>query len=1048
MNIFQQKLRWLFLATGIFIFSGAIAQKITGTVTDENNVPLSGVSVLVKNSTNGTSTDTFGKFSIQAPRGATLVFSFVGYQSAERKANSDVVNISLQRSNTNQLSDVVVVGYGTAKKKDLTGSVASAPIENMQKAPVGSFAQAMQGRVAGVVVSSDNAQPGSGLNVVIRGNNSITQDNSPLYVVDGFPIEDPNSNVINPDDIKSIEILKDASATAIYGSRGANGVIIITTKTGKEGPPVVTLDASYGFQNVLKTQKLMSPSDFVNYQLEVSPGDTSTIGSGAYYYLRNGATLKSYLDTPMIDWQTKMFRQAPIQNYNVAVRGGSKNTKYSISGSLFDQAGIIINTDYKRYQGRMVLDQKINDKIKVGINTNYSYLKQAGISPALSSQTGGSATASMMYSVWGFRPFGNNLLDNPFDPDVSSTNDYRFNPVLNQQNLVRTNEYHVLNANAYLEYQIIPHLRLRVSGGVYNNLRESVSFNDTLTSYGNPKLSINGINGSDIFYKNNSWVNENTLTYDNTFNQKHHVNAVVGFTEQKQTTSLSGSAAINLPEQATGINWLSSGTPSQIQSSLSENTLASFLGRLNYSYNSKYLATVSFRADGSSKFAPENHWSYFPSAALAWRFGDENFLKNIPAITNGKLRLTYGVTGNNRVGDFTYLSQFSTSSIGQGYTFEGTEVPGTIPELLGNPNLKWETTAQTDLGLDLGLFNERIELTVDAYTKKTTNLLLNAQIPTSYGFSTIFKNIGSVQNRGLEFSLNTINVKTKNFGWNSSFNIAFNSNKVLGLAEGQQSIISLYAPFDNTISTIPAYIAMVGKPLGLMYGPVWDGVYQYSDFDQVNGTYVLKSTVPTNGNVRSVIQPGDIKYKDLNGDGVVDNKDFTVIGRGLPIHTGGFNNNFRWKGFELNVFFQWSYGNDILNANRLVFEGNMLVKPGLNQFATYVDRWTPDNPSNTMFRTGGQGPKSNLFSSRVVEDGSYLRLKTVSLGYNLPGNLLHQWKIKAIQVYAAAQNLYTWTKYSGLDPEVSIYNNVLTPGVDFSAYPRAMTVMLGVKCTF
>lgn len=1021
---------------------------VKGKVTDSLGNPLIGVTVKAKGGGTGTVTDAQGNYSITVPDDAVLMVSYIGYRTKEVPVvGRKNINIKL-KAVVSELNQLVVVGYGTTIRKDLTGSVSSAPLKDMSKAPVPSFAQALEGRVAGVVVSSPDAQPGSGLNIVIRGNNSITQNNSPLYVVDGFPIEDPNNNVINPNDIASIEILKDASATAIYGARGANGVILITTKKGKEGPPVITLDASYGFQNLLKTMDLMSPYEFVKYQLEVSPGDTDIVGSAPYYYLRHGS-LNSYMDTAAIDWQSRLFRVAPIQNYNVAIRGGSKRTKYSISGNVFNQDGIIINSDYTRYQGRIVLDETISDKLKVGINTNYSYLKQNGISPAYASQSGGSSTKTMMYSVWGFRPFGNNLIEDAFDPDVSSANDYRFNPVLNQKNLVRTNTYNILNANAYLQYHITPHLTLKISGGIYSNIRESISFNDTLTSYGNPKLSINGINGRDLFLKRNSWVNENTLTYKNTFNRYHRLDVVVGVTEQKQTTGTSGSAAINLPEQASGISWLSSGTPSQILSAASSNTIASLLGRINYAYHSKYLLTVSFRADGSSKFAPQNHWSYFPSGAVAWRFGDENFFKNSPVISNGKLRISYGVTGNNRVSDFAYLSQFSTSAIQQGYTFEGTPTPGTIPLLLGNPNLKWETTAQTDIGLDVGLLKDRIDVTIDAYRKKTTNLLLHAEIPASYGFNTIYKNIGSVQNQGIEFTLSTSNIKTKAFSWSSDFNIAFNSNKVLSLAENQHAITNLYAPFDNTIETVPAFVAIVGRPMGLMYGPVWDGVYQKSDFTETHaGDYILKDNVPTNGNPRTTIQPGDIKYKDINGDGVVNNDDFTVLGRGLPIHSGGFSNNFTYKGFDLNIFFQWSYGNDILNANRLIFEGNSLAKQGLNQFADYTKRWTSDNPSNTLFRVGGQGPRANMFSSRVIEDGSYLRLKTVSLGYNLPHHLINKWNIQSLRVYVSGQNLYTWTKYSGMDPEVSIYNNVLTPDVDFSAYPRALIVTFGVKVSF
>lgn len=1021
---------------------------VSGTVTDKSGSPLEGVTVRVKATASATTTDATGYYEIRLPGSEnTLVFTILGYEQAETPTGGrSVVNISLQTA-VSDLDEVVVVGYGTVRKEDLTGAVGQASINDMQNAPVRSFDEALGGRIAGVTVSSSDGQPGSAINIVVRGNNSITQDNSPLYIVDGFPIENPDNNIINPNDIASIDVLKDASATAIYGARGANGVILITTKKGEEGPPVLSMGGWYGFQKVPETPALLSPYEFVKLQLEIAPGDINSPGSGASFYLKDGKTLESYKDSAAIDWQSLMFREAPMQNYNMAVTGGSKLTKYAISGSILNQDGVIINSDYKRYQGRIVLDQAIGNNLKIGVNANYTYLTQSGISPTYASTTGGSLTSSMMYSVWGYRPFGNALLSEEFDDNINSSNDYRFNPVVNQQNLVRFNNSNNLAANAYAEYMIIPDLKLRITGGINNNIKEAIAFNNLNTSFGSPHLTNRGINGSDNYYRANSWVNENTLTYHKRFNADHSLNLLAGLTAQKATTSSSGLTAIDLPGQATNVSWLRSGTASGIISGASVNTLTSALGRVNYSFQSKYLLTASFRADGSSKFAPENQWSYFPSGAIAWRFSSEKFMEGLNILSEGKLRVSYGVTGNNRVGDFDYLSQYTVSGTGHGYTFGNTNVPGTVPAALGNAKLKWETTSQTDIGLDLGLVNNRINLTIDVYRKKTTDLILNSALPQSYGYSTIFKNIGSVQNQGLEFTFNSTNLKNDRFSWSSNFNIAFNSNKVLSLTENQESMTNLYAPYDNNVRTLPAFIAKIGRSLGLMYGPVWDGVYQYSDFDQTSsGSYVLKNSEPTNGSSRSSVNPGSIKYKDINGDGIVDNRDFTVIGRGLPIHTGGFSNNFTYRGFDMHLFFQWSYGNDILNVNRLVFEGS--DKPGLNQFASYADRWTPDNPSNTMYRPRGGGPVQNSFSTRIIEDGSYLRLKTVSLGYSLGNSMIEKWRMRSLRVYVAAQNLYTWTKYSGMDPEVSIYQSVLTPGVDYSAYPRASTLVFGLDVSF
>jgi TonB-linked SusC/RagA family outer membrane protein len=460
---------------------------------------------------------------------------------------------------------------------------------------------------------------------------------------------------------------------------------------------------------------------------------------------------------------------------------------------------------------------------------------------------------------------------------------------------------------------------------------------------------------------------------------------------------------------------------------------------------------MSFRADGSSKFSEGKRWGYFPSGALAWRFNQEKFMQGFRALSDGKLRITYGVTGNNRISDFAYLSAVSVSNNTQAYTFGNVTSSGAYVSTFGNEALKWETTSQIDIGADLGFFNNTINITADAYRKITKDLLINANLPLSTGYSTALRNIGSVQNQGIELTLSTVNIKNINFSWKSSFNISFNQSKLKSLTESQTSLLS-YAPFDYYFKTIPAYIAKVGSPLGMMYGYVWEGVYQYSDFNETTaGNYILKDNITTNGRQRTEIQPGDIKFKDQNGDLTVDANDYAIIGRGLPIHTGGFNNEFTYKNFDLNIFFQWSYGNDIINGNRYIFEGNIFGRSNLNQFASYQNRWTPDNQSSTLFRagSGGAGPTTPTgANSRVIEDGSFLRLKTVSLGYNLPAKLLQRMKLKTLRVYASGQNLVTWTKYSGIDPEVSVFSSVLTPGFDYSPYPRPRVVTVGASISF
>ncbi|WP_026309451.1 SusC/RagA family TonB-linked outer membrane protein [Niabella aurantiaca] len=1017
-----------------------------GVVTGADGAPLSGVSVKISDLPGGTTTDAEGKYTIGLrDRKAVLIFSFVGYFTQELSPGSGpVLNVQLQPGETTGLDEVVVVGYGTVKKKDLTGSVGKVNVADMNKAPVRSFDEALAGRTAGVQVSSNDGQPGSGISIVVRGNNSITQENSPLYVVDGFPIESPDNNAINPSDIESIEVLKDASATAIYGARGANGVIMITSKKGKEGPPVLQLDVSYGFQDPTKRMNMMNPYEFVKYQLEL---DTNSVSSGTTLtpkevYLRDGKTLDSYKNMTGTDWQDLVMKRATMANYNLALSGGSRQTKYAVSGSILNQKGVLINSGYNRYQGRVVLDQSVGTRLKVGINTNYTYLVQSGMSP---SEGGGSSTNKIFASVWGMRPVSPNvdgdLEDLLFDPSIDPANDYRINPVINLENIVRKNRTKNLVANVYAEYTLLPGLKLRVTGGLNDRLVRSESFNNSNTQFGNSR-TINGVNGSLAFAQTNSWVNENILTWNKSMNG-HSINMVGGFTAQGGKSSVYGMSAIQLPNESLGISGLEEGTVQPLTARSSLWNLASFLGRVNYSYRSKYLLTASFRSDGSSKFSETNHWSYFPSGAVSWRFSEEGFLKGNAVLSDGKIRIGYGVTGNNRVGDFSYLTTFGLP-VGSGYVFNNSFISGIVPLALGNSDLKWETTGQSDLGLDLAFFKQRVMLTVDVYRKKTTDLLLNANLPNSSGFDVAYKNIGSVQNEGLEITLETVNMKKKDFSWSSNFNISFNRNKVLGLAENQESL-ERPVNWDNGWTSTSAYIARLGGALGQMYGYIWDGVYSYDDFDRTgSGGYVLKDNVPTNGNTREKIQPGDIRYRDINGDLKVDAKDYTVIGRGLPVHYGGFSNNFTYKNFDLNVFFQWSYGNDVYNINKLMFEGRSSL--AFNQFASYADRWSPGNTDSKLYRT--KGYFGGGYSSYLVEDGSYLRLKTVALGYNFNRAVLDRIRIKGLRVYAAAQNLITWTRYTGMDPEVSAYNSALTPGFDYSTYPRSRTITFGAKITF
>jgi len=1019
------------------------AVPVRGKVVDEEGLPLAGVSIQEKGKSNGTTSKEDGSFSLTVSDvNAVLAFSFVGYLSQEIKVGNQVLMLVTLQPISNKLNEVIVIGYGTVKKKDLTGAVASVKMADIERAPVKSFEEALGGRVAGVTATSDDGQPGASVNIVIRGNNSLTQDNSPLYVIDGFPLENPNNNAINPAEIASIEILKDASSTAIYGARGANGVVLITTKKGKEGKSVINYNSYYGFQQNNRKMPLMNAYEYVKFQSERDPVNTDST------YLNNGRTLEDYRNVKGIDLQDSLFSTSPFRSQFLSLSGGNKDTKYSISGSILNQDGILTNSGYDRYQGRVRLDQRVNDHLNVGINTNYSHMQQYGTSPALGGN--GFYYGNLLYSVWAFRPIKSGIAA-PTDVD-SEDEEFLvlngFNPIKTARNEMRRNISDVLSTNAYIDYTFAKYFTARVTGGFTSNKTRREEFNNSQTPRGSPLTKTgqdNGVSGSVIHSSINNWVNENTLSFNKKFGKFHQVNAVTGFTMSGSSGASYGASANHIPNEELGISGIDEGIPITINSTSSNFTLASFLGRVNYSFRSKYIFTASFRADGSSKFAPQNRWSYFPSGAIAWRLSDEDFMKGLRTISNAKIRLSYGSTGNNRVSDFAYLSRISLPS-SAGYSYNNQPVNAAILSELGNVNLKWETTEQADIGLELGFFKQRITLEADVYRKVTSNLLLNAAVPGSIGFNTAFKNIGKVQNQGIELTLNTVNIKSKSFTWNSGFNISFNRNKVLALSDNETTRLTT-APWNTYTSNVPLYVAEIGYPLARFQGYLWEGNYQYADFDEnTPGVYTIKAEVPHYG-VRNNIRPGDIKFKDINGDGVVNADDRTIIGNPNPNYTGGLVNNFTYKDFDLNIFFQFSVGNEVININRVIFEGGGNINQ--NMFATYIDRWTPENQNNKYFRAGGQGPNDFSYSSRVIEDGSYLKLKTASLGYNIPLKHIKRVKMTNARLYVSVQNLLTWTNYQGFDPEVSKFgSSALRPAFDYSVYPNARTITFGLNVQF
>ncbi|NGM62651.1 TonB-dependent receptor [Sphingobacterium sp. SGG-5] len=1018
---------------------------VRGKVTDDKGNPLPGTLIQEKGKGGKAVSEVGGNYMITVPSlEAVLIFSFIGFQSQEiRVGEQRTIDIKMVPAERD-LDQVVVIGYGTVAKKDLTGAVGTADIKEMEKAPVVNFDQALAGRVAGVQVSNNDGQPGQEANIVIRGGNSLTQSTAPLYVVDGFPMEDFSSSALSNFDIASISVLKDASATAIYGSRGANGVIVIETKKGQAGKPTVDFSASFGAQRVMKKMDMMSGYEFVKYQSEIYP----TLAER--YYLDNvGKELEDYRGVKELDLQDRLFRTAPISIYNIALRGGNTSTRYAVSGSLFDQQGVIVNSSNKRYQGRLSLNQTISDKLKAGFVIGMAKNTVDGTPVRTGTST---ATSYTLYRTWGFRPVtgtGVDLGDLLVDPESEGLN-LMVNPVISLENEVYLNTYSDLNINAFISYEMLKGLTLRVSGGTNSRTNPYKYFYNSQTYRGNPinPSNFRGQYGGIINRSASGWVNENTLTYRKYINKNHVFDIMGGFTMQRRDSDSFGFEADNIPNEELLFSSLGGGTPYRNTSTQTYHTLASFLARGNYTLMTKYMFTASMRADGSSKFIDKNRWGYFPAGAFAWRMKNEEFLKDISVISDAKLRLGYGVTGNNRVRDFDRAPGLVYTDWNAGYSF-GNTVPdkGLIMESMGNRSLKWESTVQSNIGLDLGLWEDRLQLTVDLYKKNTKDLLLLANLPRTTGFIREYRNIGEIENKGLEITLNTINIKKKDFSWETNFNIAFNRNKIISLAENESNFLSTVG-FDSNFTSSSPYIAMVNYPAALYYGYIWDGNYQYSDFDEVSpGNFVLKPTVTTNGSSADKIQPGDIKYKDINGDMVVDDNDLAVIGNPEPIHIGGINNVFNYKSFSLSAFFQWSYGNDNLNANRLIFEGNGLFRPLLNQYATYENRWTPDNQNNELYRSGGHGP-FGAYSSRVIEDGSYIRLKTLSFSYTLPESLSAKVYASNLAVTFSGQNLITWTNYSGLDPEVSTRHSALTPGFDYSPYPMARTFVFGITAKF
>ena len=1032
--------------------------EVKGQVVDAAGIPLIAVTVYEDgNPTTGTITDFDGNYQIKVSSSkSTIVFSCLGFaETKEVVGGRGIINVVLKEEQLSiDAAEVVSVGYGSVARRDLTGSVSKVDMGELMKAPVTNFDQALTGKVAGVVVTTSDGALGSEANITIRGNNSLTQSSAPLYVIDGFPTESSMATALSSADIESIDILKDASATAIYGARGANGVIVITTKQGNEGKPKINFSASWTGSGIANKVDLMDGYEFVKLQSEMAEyWGTSKV------YLRDVDgnevyTPEDYRNVTNYDWQDEIYRAALTQNYNISISGGHKESgnRYNVSFSATDQDGIIVKSNFQRYQGKLNFQQKIGKNVTFDLLANYTRSITNGVTPT-SAQQSSSASGWLMYSVWGYRPVtpirnqgeDDSIFDSIIDSSVASADDYRFNPAKTVRNEYRKTIVDYLNANAGLTWEIIPDLKLKVTGGYTINKRRREEFNgtQTYTGYaGSP--SGKGINGGIYWHDKTTWLNENTLTYTKRFNRKHNFQFLGGFTMQGETYDYKGTVAEQMTTESLGINGLHTGNYQNVTPWQYDWTMMSALLRVNYNYKYKYYATASFRADGSSKFPSGNRWGYFPSVGLSWNFNREDWLKDVSWLSNGKLRASWGLTGNNRTTTpYDYYSQIATLPghvESYDYVFNGQIVSGYYPSNMSNEKLRWETTAQWNLGVDASFLDSRIKFTADWYLKNTRDLLLQATIPASSGYTSAMLNIGSMRNQGVEFTINAVAIDNKDFKWSVDFNIAMNRNKVTALTNNQYSLMSQVSWDYNYNSQYP-YITQVGKPSGMMYGYIYEGTYKNDEF---NGNVLKDGVAYMNSVGKEQTRPGDPKYRDINLDGVIDDNDRTIIGCGQPLHTGGFGNTFNYKNFDVNLFFSWSYGNDVINANRLIFENGS--KQNLNLLASYADHWSESNPDSDIPRIGANG--MNVYSSRVVEDGSFLRLKNLSVGYTFPRTVLRKLNVDTMRAYLNIDNLFTITKYSGPDPEVSTRNSVLTPGFDWSAYPRSRGFTAGVSLTF
>jgi len=1003
----------------------AAAAAVSGRVADATGRPLANAQVFIVGTQLRALSNAEGRYTIaNVPDGThTIRAMLIGFAPQSRSITVSGQTVTADftlAAQTVQLEAVVTVGYGQQRRQDVTGAVASVNVADVPTNVTANVGQMLEGRVAGAQVTQNNGAPGGGLSVRIRGSNSIAANSEPLYVIDGIPAitgtssNDPYQNPlssISPNDIENIEVLKDASSTAIYGARGAAGVVLITTKRGRKGQNNVTVDASYGVMAPAKRIEMLNGMQFA----EMANEGRANIGAAPFYTAAQLAAIPN--GGAGTNWQDLVLQNSQQQNYTLGFSGGDDQTRYLLSGGYFDQGGIVIGSAFRRYSGRVNLERNVSKKFLAGTNLTLSNTLNKIQS---SDNTLGSST--VMGSLWFnpadpvTRPDGTYLLNSTVTWPVE-------NPVANTVGLDQERALFNAIGNGFAEYAFTDALRLRSSLGVTAVFDRFRFFAPRSIPGG---ASTNG-NASEQSGENYNVINENTLNYKRqVFGSA--LDLLGGFTAQKSRGESLNAANRQFSNDLLGVYGLGSGTQPQVPTlSYNDWALLSWLGRANYNFRDRYLFTLTGRADGSSRFGANNKWGFFPSAAFAWRLIDEGFMKNQKVFSDAKLRLSYGVTGNQEIGLYNSLATLS----GNNYAFGGTNVVGYAPNSSApNPDLKWETTRQSNVGLDLGWFDNRISASIDAYRSTTRDLLLSVDLPAQSGYSTQLRNVGSVQNTGLELQLNTINFASEKFGWRSSLSAAKNNNKVLDLGIAKQ------IPYtgDKGISGQTGGAVMVikvGEPLSSFYGLRTNGLYQQGD------PCPLTTKRPTLDCV-----PGEYRYVDSNGDGKIDANDRVILGNGQPDWYGGFTNEFNVGPFNANVFFQGSFGNEILNGPAI---NTRNVSNLSNQTVDALRRWTPTNTNTNVPRANVNRPRE-LYDVHV-EDGSYIRLQSLSLAYRLPSSLIKN--AESARIVVTGQNLLTWTDYSGFDPEVNSFGgDARARGVDLGAYPRARTWNFGFSLIY